>query len=249
VSPKVESYVVIPDIHAPYHDLKFLDAVAQAVVIVKPKGVIQLGDALDCWQISQYDKNPTRKSRIVDDIRTYNEILDVFEKIMPRGSQWIQLEGNHEDRLRRYMWKNAGAVVELCRDWPELLKFDQRNARRRVNFSWFPLDKWDACKIGDTTFHHGHFFSKHVAANNLNVYRCNFIQGHTHRLQSVDDQDYFSVSLGHGSDPIATAHTPTPNPWKQAFGIYDVIDGKGHFTPVRFTDGTAVVRNKVVRVA
>ena len=81
--------LVVPDIHVPFHCPKYMDVLEQAILGIRGlKGIVSLGDGLDCWEISSHDKNPKRKMQLVDDIRLYNqEILDRWEGLEKTGQE------------------------------------------------------------------------------------------------------------------------------------------------------------------
>ena len=246
-----QSYLVVPDLHLKFHDPQYLSMITRILVEEGSNlsGIIQLGDFLDNPQCSDFAQDPSRKNELWDDIGGYNMLLDVWESLLPQGAVVHQLEGNHEDRLRRYLWTKAPKVHGMVPSWPSLLKFPERHARRKLTWHWHPLAKWSSCVIGDTVFHHGKFFDRHVAVNNLDRYPGkNLVTGHTHRLQTAYRAGRWSVSLGHGSDAEKTMHEPVPTTWTQAFGIYTVHEGKGHIEVVAVDNGSCVFRGQPLKV-
>ncbi len=235
----IKTYLVVPDLHVPFHDIQYLKIIAKVIEQVKPHGLIQLGDALDFFQISKYLSDPSRKTDIVDDILTYKEILGEWEALLPQATTILQLEGNHESRLTRYIWANARDIHKAVRSVPEMLGF-------KGKLKWFPLSDWKACRIGDCVLHHGHFFNQHVGVGNLTRYPTKLITGHTHRFQYVTNGERFSVTLGHGSNEEDTAHSPTPTGWQQAFALLHEIRGVTYLEPVLVVGGKAVLRGVVI---
>lgn len=241
---RIKSYIVVPDIHAPYHDITFIALITEVIKIIKPNGLVQLGDALDFWQISTFDKDPTRKQSMMEDVKIYSSILDEWESALPANSEIFQLEGNHEDRLRRFIWRHA---KELADGWvksvPEMLGLKKRS----IKCSWHKLSDWKSCKIGDAILHHGHYFNEHVAVSNLKRYPQSLITGHTHRFQFASNGERFSATLGHGSNEHQTAHQPTPTGWQQAFGILTVVNGKSSLETIMVNDGKCVLHGMSVK--
>lgn len=237
----IKDFIVVPDIHVPFHDIRFIRLVTKLIKIVKFKGLIQLGDAMDFWQVSRFDKNPMRKASLMDDVKQYSSIIDEWESALGLDTEFIQLEGNHEDRLRRYIWQNA---KELADGWvktvPELLNFKNRT----IKCSWHEIANWKSCKIGNCIIHHGHYYNIHTAVGNLTRYPHSLITGHTHRFQYASNGDRFSATLGHGSDEEQTAHQPTPTGWQQAMGILTVINNKTSFEPILVRNGSCIFRGK-----
>jgi predicted phosphodiesterase len=241
----LKTYLIIPDLHIPFHCPKYLKLVTKILKHLRPNGIVQLGDALDFWQLSTYDKDPARKNTIGDDIAEWNAVIGQWMALLPRNGEIHLLEGNHEFRLHRYVARHARDLHEIVRPLPSLLNIKERNAASSITVKWHPYTKWSSCRIGDCTLLHGFYFNAHVAATNLAKYRTNVICGHTHRLQHVADGVHYSVTLGHASDEIQTAHQPTPTGWTQALAILTVDDaGKTGVEVITVNQGKAVVRGK-----
>lgn len=239
---RMKQYLIIPDLHVPFHDLRYIRIISKVISIIKPYGIVQLGDALDFFQISRFEKDPERKNSIFDDIAIYRQILDVWEKALPPGGEIHQLEGNHEQRLTRYVWAQAREISRAVKPLPELLSLKSK----KIIYKWHPLKIWSSCKIGDCILHHGHYFNQHVAVSNLTRYPKKLITGHTHRFQFAANGERFSATLGHGSNEDMTAHTPAPTSWQQAFGILTVINSISFFEAVIVQDGRCVINGECV---
>lgn len=243
-----KTWLILPDLHFPFHCPLYLKVVTLVIKLLRAElnGIVQLGDFVDCWQLSVFDKDPARKNNVIQDIEQYGKWLDQIDALVKRETKFYQLEGNHEDRLRRYAWAKAPDLVGMVRDIPEILSFKDRNKHSNMTYRWFPISDWDACQIGDVVLHHGHFFNKHVAVNNLAIYETKFISGHTHRFQFAANGDRWSVSLGYGSTEPAIGHKPVPHGWQQVFAILTVVDGKGWLEPFLVNKGVCNFRGKML---
>jgi UDP-2,3-diacylglucosamine pyrophosphatase LpxH len=250
----LKTFLVVPDIHCPSHDPKFIKLTLKIIDTLKQsktaplKGLVSLGDGLDFHQISTYDKDPSRRNTIGDDIIEYNHIINAWSSAMPRGSDMHFIQGNHELRLERYIARNAKDLFEVVRSLPELLRFPQRNGEGKHRWHWHPYSKWNSCKIGDCVLMHGFYYNQHVAMTNLAKYRTNVICGHVHRYQGVTDGVHYSYTLGHGSDEDQTAHQPTPTGWQQALGVLTLDNkGKTSLEVVLINNGEAVFRGSKIQ--
>lgn len=251
----MKRFVIVPDVHVPFH---CRDSVSLVTKIIKDlsaskdsngtlSGLVQLGDALDAFQISSYSKDPSRRNLLVDDIDEWKKILNEWSRHLPRNSSIHLLEGNHEHRLSRYIANQCRDLHGLVPDWPTLLGLPIRNKVGVHRWFWHKYNKWDSCRIGDAVLSHGFYYNEHVALQCLKKYRTNIIFGHTHRFQYVSDGFNYAVSLGHISDEKETAHQPTPSGWKKAIGILHVENsGKTHFEPVLIDSRKVVVYGKVI---
>jgi len=245
----IKTYLVIPDIHVPYHCPKFIKLSNKIIKEVNPDGLIQCGDFVDAFQISTYSKDPGRKNFLVDDINDFKQILNEWARNLKTGANIHLLEGNHEVRLSKYVASHCRDLHGLVPDWPTLLGLDLRNKASRHKWHWHPYHKWNSCQIGDCTIMHGFYYNQHCAATILNKYRTNTISGHTHRVQYIMDGQHYAISLGHGSNENETAHQPTPTGWEQAMALLHVDNqGKTSVDILRVKNGRTVVYGKAISV-
>lgn len=241
--------VAIPDLHYLYHDPRFISLTNKIIELTQPSHVVQGGDALDAGGISSYLQLVGKESRLFQEIESYNKQLDIWQRLMKKGSTFHQLQGNHEERLERYIAKNCRDIHELVKPLPELLRLKERSKedRGRVNFKWHKLDQWDSCKIGDVYLHHGVYFDKHVAVNNLSRYDVKLVQFHAHRFSYASNGKIWSACLGHGSNAKKTMHIHAPSTWQQVIGVVTVINGSGSLEPILVNNGEAVFRGKKIK--
>lgn len=244
----MKQYLIVPDIHVPYHDPKYIAFITRLLIHLKKqgnlKGIVQLGDCLDFFQVSSYPKDPSRRNTIKDDMDDYAAILNGWASYLPRGGEVHQIEGNHEARLQRYISQNAKEIYELVTSVGSYLKSKYKGP---ATFYWHPYKKWNSLRLGDVTIFHGFYYNQHTAATNLAKYKTSTICGHNHRLQIIYDGAHFSATLGHGSDEKETAHQPTPSGWQQACGVLTVFDnGKTAFEPVVIHAGKGVYSGKSI---
>ena len=240
-------FLVVPDLHVPYHCPLIVKLISKIIRSLDCDGIVQLGDALDAFQISTYSKNPERRNLLSEDIEEWKSILGEWVRHLKPGANIHLLEGNHEHRLSRYIAANCRDIAQLVPDWPRMLGLDEKNKAGPHRWSWHPYTKWNSCRIGDCTFLHGFYFNQHVAATCLAKYRTNVVFGHTHRLQAIWDGTHYAISLGHASNEKQTAHQPTPTGWTQALGLLWVdSQGKTKFDIIPVTSGKAVVCGKTI---
>ena len=245
----MKTYLIVPDVHVPYHCPKMVKLVTKLIRELNPDGLVQLGDALDAFQISTYSKDPSRRNLLADDIDDWKKILNEWSRHLKTGAVIHLLEGNHEHRLSRYISSQCRDLHGLVPDWPTLLGIELRNKASRHRWHWHKYNKWNSCQIGDCTLLHGFYYNQHCAATSLAKYRGNIIFGHTHRVQMILDGHFYAISLGHASNESETAHQPTPTGWEQALALLHVENnGSTHVEVIRVKNGRAVVHGKVYSV-
>lgn len=245
----MKTYIVIPDMHVPFHCPKAVRLVTKIIREANPDGLIQLGDFLDAFQISTYSKDPARRNILAEDINDWKTILNEWARHLKPGASIHLLEGNHEYRLSRYIASNCRDLHTLVPDWPTMLGLDLRNKTGPHKWHWHPYTKWNSCRLGDAVFMHGYYFNQHVAATSLLKYRTNVVFGHTHRLQFVTDGTHYACSLGHISDESETSHQPTPTGWQQAVGLVHLDNlGRSKLDILTIVNGRTVLYGKQISV-
>lgn len=115
---------IIGDIHVPFHDPNAISLCMNLAKIVCPDIIIINGDFIDFFAISRFTKNPARKLQLGDEIKEARNLLSKFmSNIEP--AVWIFNAGNHEERLKNYLWSKA----------PELSTIDELNPRNLLGFN------------------------------------------------------------------------------------------------------------------
>ena len=243
----MKQFIVVPDIHCPFHDPSYVKTVTNLIKCIKRSGtlggIVQLADFVDFWQISSYPKDPTRRDTITEDMETYLSIANEWGALLPEDAVYHQIEGNHEHRLSRFIASHAAPIHQLVSSVEQYLK---RGWRAKAKLKWHDYKNWQSCKLGDCYLMHGFYFNQHVAMTHLTKYKRSTIFGHTHRLQFVSDGEHFSATLGHGSNENLTAHQPTPTHWTQAIGVLTVDRGKASLQVVSVDNGRAWYGSKAV---
>jgi predicted phosphodiesterase len=108
---KVLKYLVMADMHAPYHSYDAISAAIQYGVEQKCNAVIYLGDVIDFYAISNFVKNPGNRD-IQYEIDTVGSIFDAVDRaIKPERTIWKL--GNHEKRLETYLRSRAPELIRV----------------------------------------------------------------------------------------------------------------------------------------
>lgn len=185
---EVKKSVVINDMHIPFQDKKVNDLVFQFIADFKPDIVDILGDLCDFWQISKFDKDPTRKTTIQKDIDETHTYLKNLRELCPTAE--IELHaGNHLDRMRKYIWRQAEELACI-----RSLDIEFLLGLRELNISYIKGAE-EHRQRGKLVLTHGTTVSQDspmTARRNLKKYGLSVLCGHTHRGGST----YISDLLG-----------------------------------------------------
>ena len=179
----------LTDTQNPYQDEKTMDLVERVLDEIEFQYLIYGGDVNDFYQISSFDKNPSRVDNFQSDI---DSTKVMFRRHHQRytGVEKKLLEGNHEYRLQRFLWSNAPALSSLnCLTVPELFKLDEFN----IEF----ISYEQGLMVNDTFLMlHGDIASIHSGYTAKRMYEkhggCG-ISGHCHRGGSFYKRDRFGT--------------------------------------------------------
>lgn len=161
--------------HIPRHDQKLFDLLIKFKKFFKPHRLWILGDFLHIEQLSNYRKDPDKKWKLQEDTDQAGDMLEQLIDGIPRVDF---LEGNHEDRLERYLQDHPGLFGLRCLTIPALLKFSKRNIHHRAHWTDDPIKHY-GFKI-----HHGKWFAHHsgwTAKKHWQEWGDCGIIGHCHR--------------------------------------------------------------------
>lgn len=217
--------LVLADIHIPFHDEIALQSIYGFIKQNQINTVILLGDLIDNYQLSRFSKNPAER-----DFRTQmimvKQFLSNLRTLLPDATI-IYKQGNHEVRLKKYIWDSASKLSNLLDDL-----YYQKLGLKQLNIQYLikPF------KIGKLWFLHGH----QTVAKTVNpemvtnmIYRFvndNFMVGHFHRVQQnqfkrINGQVFFGASVGYLAKDLQYAGI---NKWVQGFA-YVQFDENGNF--------------------
>jgi len=229
--PKI---MVTGDYHIPFMDKNAYRIMTNFAQDYKPDVFIINGDFLDMYSISTFDKNPERKISVPEEIRQGKEVLTELRKNLGKKCKIYFLEGNHENRLQRYLWRNP----EL--EGLEELKLDHllHSKEKDINYIKVTRDYWKQdnghLKIGkNIVVMHGDNrlngastskYSGYSVKNTMMNLQTNVIMGHIHRLALVYHTTPYGDMIGiEGGCLCQQAGTAN---WQQGFVTFRVSNGK-----------------------
>lgn len=212
VQKEFDKVVVIPDTHQPYHDQESIDTVLNFIRDQKPEYVVLLGDHCDMYSVSGFDKNPERSNQLQYELDETNKFLKDVRKSAGDSAEIIYLEGNHEYRLKKWLWRNPELHGLRSLSMPSLLGLKDLNISYRKKWLW-----------KDTfLFYHGKRVSMYAPRWELDDNGVSGMSGHVHRIANHSKTDYSGVktwyTCGHLCDPTKAEYVDKPN-WQQAVGI------------------------------
>jgi hypothetical protein len=150
-----------------------------------------------------------------------NEFLDEIDAACgDRLDERHWLEGNHEDRLHRWLQSGSNAVFadDFGMSIADRLQFKRRGISEHGRYPD------SALKLGHLLITHGRFAGKYAAARHLEYYRHSILVGHTHQPQIFYASGYVRQAAyvqGHLADEDAPAlsYVPKINGWCHGFSV------------------------------
>jgi len=233
---KNQRVLVLPDIHLrpamngvpSGEDTETLSALQRYVANYPWNQVVMLGDLMDFDCISTHNINKLRLvegRRIQRDYDHGNRFLDSWQRATP-GAVWTLIEGNHDERIERYI--DANPALEGSLEVEAKLDLKSRGIRW-VRF-W---SKGEIYSIGNAHFGHGLYTNKYHAEKHAAEYGVCFFYGHTHDVQEMPkslrgaDKAIVGQSMGCLCRYDQPYMRGRPSKWQQAFGVF-------HFRPDGF---------------
>lgn len=216
------------DVHYPYQDDDALAVLYDVLEFVQPDLVVCHGDLLDCEQISKYPKDPFNRVTLAQEIQMGAEHLAHVTSLTPKADHWL-LEGNHEERVKRLIWKMAedraiGELITLAgmqdaMSWQKLLGLDSLGWEFTPYGTHRLLRDRLVCAHGDSVRQH----SAYSAKSEHDAYRKSGMSGHTHRMGSYYHTGYDGqVQAWHELGllgAIRNDYVKRPPNWQQGFAV------------------------------
>lgn len=172
----MKTWVVINDVQIPFHDKKVLyGLVVPFIEDLKPHGIIMNGDIVDCYSLSTFSKDPLSKAGLDVEIKEAQKLMHRLSKVT---QERVWLGGNHEDRLRRFLWEKAPALGLV-----PAVSFAGLFGLQHYGFEWG--DYGTVVDLGSLSVTHGSMVNKHSgqsARSHFDKYGVSVMIGHTHRL-------------------------------------------------------------------
>lgn len=182
--PTFDRVAFLSDPHAPYHDEPAFHAALAFLRYFKPAIIYLLGDWIDFYQLSRFDKRPDRVLQLQADLDGTGKLLRETRKSAPRATIRY-IAGNHERRLKRFLWTKSAELAGLrVLELPVLLDL----AKHDIAYvpSGVEMFRGFVVKHGSIV----RLRSGYTATGELERAGLSGCSGHTHRLGQVFKRNY-----------------------------------------------------------
>lgn len=226
----------VTDEHVPYQDDKARQVALKIAEEFKPDVRITGSDSLDFYNLSRWDKNPARYKMdgLQEELDIWADVQREWRSATPNAMVRF-IMGNHEDRLRRYLWKNPAFWGLEALKISNLLNFEEHGIAEGTTDKYYE----EFLVPGVLVIKHGRFVRKDSAysakAHLLDEFHSiNVVTGHTHRTGShyikTRNGILQSVEAGCLCD-LNPDYVPNPN-WQQAVTLIEIYGNEPSFETV-----------------
>lgn len=234
------------DDHAPYINWDTVNCRLAVIRRYRPHVLILGGDHLDCYQLSKFDKTPDRIDELQSDMDACYRLLRKYRRAAGDTCKIIYLEGNHEERFKTHILRNAPALYGLrALTIPRLLSLDD------LGIEWVDGGVWD---YKGFVYKHGNAVrnrSGYSATGEMDRFWESGMSGHTHRLgviyKTVFRREVCWVEAGCGCE-ILDYIKGGPADWQSGMALneYDQDRKLWNATPVKITKGACRIEGEEV---
>lgn len=239
-----ERILFIPDTHVPFEDARAWDVMMDVARAVRPETIVILGDFADMWAVSAHDKSPTRRENLESEMKAVASRLDELDSLGAKRKLYV--EGNHEERLTRYMTQRAPDVFEYVQ-YRKIQRLDERG------WQWVPYR--EHAKIGKVFVTHDlGEAGMYAAARARGTMGGNVVIGHVHRMQVnyasvAEGTGHVSAAFGWLGDSTKATYMPAAKraAWQLGFGLgyMEPATGNVHLQAVPIVDYRCVVEGSL----
>lgn len=216
-------WLVLNDVHIPFHEPKPLESAIQAGQAEKITGIFLNGDIMDCASLSYW---PTAHRDFNKELEDCIDFFDFLRQEFP-NAEIVYKPGNHEYRLPRYFLQQAPELVETPYAAMEtVLDFEGRDIRF--------LDYHQLVYAGKLPILHGHEIGN--ITRTVNPARGLFLKtktfsacAHCHTTsenstRTVEGKLLTTWSIGCLCD-LSPDYNPFCNDWNWGFALINVEKG------------------------
>jgi hypothetical protein len=204
--------------------MAWLDHVRQ----LQPSGVDIVGDLIDCYTLSHFDRNPARKGTFQEEVDMTHEFLGLLRSWTGNDCDIRYSEGNHENRLHKVLWRKCPEFADIRNlTMPKLLDL------KKLGVKWHSIQN-PYC-IRDLWYTHGDLLRVQAGSSaraKSDAIHGSVIVGHTHRMgwsprttwKGIED----AYEVGHFTDYTQLDYVRSIPNWQQGWAVVEFPPEGGH---------------------
>lgn len=221
--------LIIGDTQIPFEHPQYADFCKAVADKYKVKRVVHIGDILDCYNWSSYDKNPEAPSPS-QEIRMVHKCFKRWGELFPRVDAIV---GNHDNRVRTKL-KNAG-FPEWSHPFESVLRGVYKVPPRWKLHKELTI----VTSMGKVTFMHGdERGGSRVAGKTAQLFGSSIVRGHMHsksyvHYHSLREALIYDMVVGCGINKKAIAFEYTNKDLlRPILSAGVIVDGIPHIIPM-----------------
>lgn len=211
-----EKAVFIPDTHIPFINETIWERILDFLKDFQPDRIFILGDFIDSYNVSSFAQDPELFGQLQKELNLGKYHLEQLREVCPRA-KGVFCEGNHEARIKRWLWENP-AIASL-----EKLKIENLLGLDELDFEFVEYGNYYnyngfLVKHGDIVRMH----SGYSAKAELEKMGLSGISGHTHRMAAHFKTDMGGQKVWYESGCLCNLKLPWANGsnnWQNGFAV------------------------------
>lgn len=226
-----ERHLIIPDCHLPFHDKRAFNLMLAGAKKIGISGIVILGDFVDNYGASCYEKSPRVKTHLKQEIAAGRDAIAHLDELFPKTER-LFIMGNHEHRLETLISSKCPELFDFV-SMQELLRLD--------NYGWKTVAYGpdQLARIGTSKLYARHTplaGGQMPALNTAIRGGCSIVFGHVHRIQDAQvvtatGETYRSFCPGWlgRKDHTVFDYVQYHHQWSLGFSLCEVTTGGNYF--------------------
>jgi predicted phosphodiesterase len=196
----IKNLGIMADIHIPFHSMWALNEAINYFIIKKIDAILLNGDILDCYMLSKFNPDPTKR-HFDQEVIAFKEFISILKQSLSGIPIYFKL-GNHEERYEKIM-------ISRCPEFLGIPYFDFENVLGCKDMEVNVIKDQRRIYAGKLPIYHGHEVNlKSVAVNParslfLKVHAsalCSHLHRTSQHTEPSINEDIVCYSTGHLSD-------------------------------------------------
>lgn len=191
------NYLILGCWHVPFHNQELTKRVYDLMDTHEFKGLILLGDFLDCNSLSGHDRGKFTAVpglTLPTEYKEGKKVLHQLVNLLPKDAEKVYMYGNHENRYQRFVADMQNAKTPPPSPTEGLGLYD-------LDFTVVESYESGYITLGDhLDLLHGIYYNTHCAKTHIDRFRGSVLFAHTHRIQSYIEGRTGGFNIGWGGD-------------------------------------------------
>jgi predicted phosphodiesterase len=222
-----KTWMIVPDLQVPLHDVAFVDKLVDIASYIKPDGLLFIGDLTDSTEVGRWVKGKAGEysGKLQASFDLTSKIVSRFRAAVGDDAEMVLQGSNHDSRTAQYIAENAPALSSLrSLDFPRLIGLEDNDVAYVRGVHTF---------LPGVVSVHGHERAYSSVPGKWGVdrvrdYGANVVYGHTHTPLLISTaigvgenrKNYWTMNVGHGMDMSQASYLSDGYAtWCQAFGL------------------------------